>query len=96
MIFLCDEKDRERFFREIHPLSRLIDFKSGVSVGAMATSSTEEVSMLLSRIFENDMRYELEHPKPGYFRLKERLTGSVVRLQTNDLLLRETFSNCYH
>ena len=96
VIFLCDEENRERFFREVHPLSRLIDFKSGVAVGVMATSSTEQAAQLLSRIFENGMQYEVEQRKPGYFRLKERLTGSVVRLQTNDRLLRETFSNCYH
>jgi hypothetical protein len=96
VIFLCDEEKRERFFREIHPLSRLIDFKSGVTVGAMATSSTEEAAILLGRIFENAMEYEIEQPKQGYFRLKERLTGSTVRLQTNDALLRETFSNCYN
>jgi hypothetical protein len=96
VIFLCDEENREKFFREVHPLSRLIDFKSGVAVGVMATSSTEQAAVLLSRIFENGMQYELEQKKAGYFRLKERLTGSVVRLQTNDRLLRETFSNCYH
>lgn len=96
VIFLCDEEGRKRFFREVHPLSRLIDFRTGVAVGAMATASVEEVALLLSRIFENRMEYELDHSKRGYFRLKERLTGSVVRLQTNDALLRETFSNCYH
>jgi hypothetical protein len=96
VIFLCDEENRKRFFREVHPLSRLIDFKSGVAVGVMATSSLDDVAILLSRIFENDMQYELEQAKRGYFRLKERLTGSTVRLQTNDALLRETFSNCYN
>jgi hypothetical protein len=96
VIFLCDEAGRERFFREVHPLSRLINFKTGVAVGVMATSSVDEVAILLSRIFENDMRYQLEQPKPGYFRVKEVLTGSTVRLQTNDELLRETFLNCYH
>jgi hypothetical protein len=96
VIFLCDEADRQRFFREVHPLSRLIDFQTGVAVGVMATSSVEDVAMLLRRIFENEMEYEIEQPKPGYFRLKERMTGSTVRLQTNDRLLRETFDNCYH
>jgi len=38
----------------------------------------------------------LEQPKPGFLRLKERLTDSVVRLQTNDQLLNETFWNHYH
>jgi len=96
VIFLCDEEGRKRFFRDVHPLSRLVDFKSGVAVGAMATSSVDDVAILLGRIFENDMQYELEQTKPGYFRLKERLTGSTVRVQTNYALLRDTFSNCYH
>ena len=96
VIFLCDEENRKRFFREVHPLSRLIDFESGVAVGVMATSSIDDVAILLGRIFENRMEYTLEQTKGGYFRLKERLTNSTVRLQTNDALLRETFSNCYH
>lgn len=96
VIFLCDEAHRRQFFSEIHPLSRLIDFRTGVAVGAMATSSPDEAARLLGRIFENKVQYELEHVKLGYFRLKETLTGSVVRLQTNNRLLRETFWNCYH
>jgi hypothetical protein len=96
VIFLCDEESRKRFFREVHPLSRLIDFKSGVAVGVMATPSVDDAAILLSRIFENGMEYELQQAKRGYFRLKERLTGSTVRFQTNDALLRGTFSNCYN
>lgn len=95
VIFLCDEEQRSRFYRDVHPLARLIDFRSGVAVGAMVTSDLSEVSELLVRTFDNDMQYELCHPKPGYYRLKERLTGSVVRLQTSDPLLRETFWNYY-
>lgn len=96
VIFLCDDATRRQFFTEIHPLSRLIDFQTGVAVGAMATSSPDDAARLLGRIFENKVRYQLEHPKEGYFRLREQITGSVVRLQTNNRLLRETFWNCYH
>ena len=80
----------------MHPLSRLIEFRTGVAVGAMATDSLDEVSELLHRIFENKMEYVLEQPKPNYLRIKEKLTGSVVRLQTNDPMLTETFWNHYH
>lgn len=62
----------------------------------MVTDSLNEVSELLHRIFENRMEYALEHPEPGYLRLKERLTDSVVRLQTSDRMLAETFWNHYH
>jgi hypothetical protein len=95
VIFYCDEAERQRFFSEIHPLSRLIEFETGVAVGAMVTSSQEEVITLLARIFENKMQYELVQ-KPVGLRLVEKLTGSTVRLQTKNSLLRETFWNYYH
>jgi hypothetical protein len=62
----------------------------------MVTSKVETVSELLYRIFENRMEYELEQRKPGFLRLREKLTNSIVRLQTSDALLRETFWNYYH
>jgi hypothetical protein len=96
VIFYCQEEERERFLRDVHPLSRLIDFQTGVPVGAMVTSNVTVVSDLLYRIFTNRMEYRLEQHKPGYLRLREALTNSVVRLQTSDTLLRETFWNYYH
>ena len=96
VIFYCDEERRHRFYRDVHPLSRLIKFETGVAVGAMVTDSLKDVSELILRIFENRMVYRLEQPKPGYLRLKEKLTDSVVRIQTNDQLLTEAFWNHYH
>ena len=96
VVFYCDQEQKQRFFRDIHPLSRLIEFKTGIAVGAIATDSIKDVCTLLYRIFENKMEYELDQPKPNYLRLKEKLTGSIVRLQTNDQMLAETFWNHYH
>jgi hypothetical protein len=99
VVILCPDtpegKERERIFRDIHPLSKLIDFNSGVVNGAMITRDKDVARDLLARIFENRMEYDFEQTK-GYFRLRERLTNSVVRLQTSDRLLRETFWNYYH
>jgi hypothetical protein len=95
VIFYCDEAERQRFFSEIHPLSRLIEFETGVAVGAMVTSSQDDVINLLARIFGNEMEYELKQKVTG-LRLVEKLTGSTVRLQTRNSLLRETFWNYYH
>lgn len=98
VIFYCDTAQKQAFFRDVHPLSRLIDFSSGVAVGVIATDSTDEVSVLLGRIFGNRMRYGLEpHPdRPSFLRLKEQTTGSIVRLQTDNKLLSRTFWNNYH
>ena len=97
VIFLCEEQTRQDFYKDVHPLSRLINFGTGVAVGAMVTSKIEEVSELLHRIFANDMEYYLAQPteREGYLQLKERLTDSVVRLQTNNKLLSEAFWNYY-
>ena len=96
VIFLCDEEQRKRFYRDVHPLSRLIEFSTGVAVGAMVTAEKEQVSELLVRIFNNKMEYDLEQESADNLHLKERLTGSIVRLQTSDKLLAETFWNHYH
>ncbi|MCC6649655.1 MAG: hypothetical protein IT348_00740, partial [Candidatus Eisenbacteria bacterium] len=89
-------KKRMKLFRDIHPLSRLIDVRTGLAVGAMITDDLTLVVKLLERLFYNKMQYLLENDSHGYFRLKERLTSSTVRLSTNDAMIRETFWNYYH
>ena len=96
VIIFADQEYRSRFFRDIHPLSRLIDFDTGVAIGAMVATSREEVIELLRRIFSNSLEYELAQNHPGYLVLKEKTTDSIVRLQTSNALLRETFWNHYH
>lgn len=96
VIFLCDDESKSRFYRDVHPLSRLIHFESGVAVGAIVTENVRHVPVLLRRIFTNDMEYEIRKPKPHYFQLVEKLTGSIVRIQTDNTLLKETFWNQYH
>jgi len=96
VILYTSDAARRQFYRDVHPLARLIDFRTGVANGWMVASTPEQVVDLLSRVLRNEMSYELEQSKPGYLRLQEALTGSVVRLQTNDGFLRETFWNYYH
>ena len=96
VIFYCDDEKRVDLYKNIHPLSRLIDFKTGVAVGSMVANSPDQVKQLIKRFFRNQMKYTLEMTRPKYLHLKEDLTGSVVRLQTNDKMLTETFWNHYH
>jgi hypothetical protein len=100
VIILCPAtlkgEQRMRFFRDVHPLSRLIQMDNGVATGAMVTNDVGTVATLLERLFDNRMEYDLDHNGDGFFRLKERITQSVVRLQTNNRMLRESFWNYYH
>ena len=95
VIFYCDQGKKTNFYREVHPLARLIDFRSGVAVGAIVTDQVSDVVELLKRIFKNQMEYRLEHhpSRPGFLKLIEKRTESVVRLQTDDELITKTFWN---
>ena len=99
-IILCPDtptgRQRENFFRDIHPLSRLIQFDTGVAIGAMVTSNRDVAAGILERIFNNKMQYDLRKDGNDYYRLREHVTDSVVRLHTGNRLLRETFWNYYH
>lgn len=98
VIFFCDQGKKTNFYRDVHPLARLIDFRSGVAVGAIVTDKVADVAELLDRIFRNRMQYQIEHhpSRPGFLKLIEKLTESVVRLQTDDELITKTFWNNYH
>ncbi|MCB9655551.1 MAG: hypothetical protein H6729_15625 [Deltaproteobacteria bacterium] len=95
VIVLCDDSAKARLYREMHPLARLIDFNTGVAVGMLVTNDETQVPLLLERIFTNSMEYELSN-NDGYLTLKDALTESVVRVQTNSKLITETFWNHYH
>jgi hypothetical protein len=95
VIFYCMDSNRADFYKKVHPLTKLIDFSTGVANGAMVTFRIQEVVELLCRIFENRMEYNIEQPKKGYFRLIEKTTGSPVRIQTNNELLTNSFWNYF-
>ncbi|MDD1531552.1 hypothetical protein C7U92_30650 [Bradyrhizobium sp. WBOS7] len=96
VIFFCDTETKQKLFKDIHPLARLINFHNGVAVGSIVMDDRREVAEMVRRIFYNDMEFQLTKKKDGYFLLQEKLTGSTVRVQSNNSLLRETFWNYYH
>ena len=96
VVIYADKEFRSSFFKDIHPLSRLINFETGVAIGAMVATSPSQVAQIIYHILSNTVEYELSQLHPKYLVLKEKITGSVVRLQTSDDLLRETFWNHYH
>jgi hypothetical protein len=102
VIILCPDDARGRelygFYRDKHPLTRLIEFNTGIVNGAIITTSAKQVQEVLCRLMSNQMEYDLD-VKPGtdaYYLLKERLTGSTVRVVSDNKLLTETFWNNYH
>ncbi len=102
VIILCPDDQRGlelyHFYHDAHPLTRLVQFTTGIVNGAMITHSVEEATTLLERILSNRMEYDLAQKagSDAYYLLKERLTGSTVRVVTDDRLLTETFWNNWH
>ena len=97
-IFYCKENGRASFFRNVHPLSRLVDFKSGVAGGVIVCENEQEVISIIKRYFTNSMEYMIDKKEKdrNYYLLKESLTGSVIRIQTDNKLLSSVFWNNYN
>jgi hypothetical protein len=73
-----------------------LNFETGVAVGSIVMDKLNEVPEMIRRIFKNDMEFELRKKSDNFFLLCEKMTGSAIRLQSSDSLLRETFWNYYH
>lgn len=106
VIFYCPDDIRYKISKDVHPLTKLIDFKTGVANGAMIAKNLQEVKTLIKRLFANQMRYmltkepifvEMDHGKleKAYFKLKDTQTASTIRVQTSDLFLSKSFWNYY-
>ena len=108
VIFFCPDEIRYNVSKNIHPLTKLIDFNTGVANGAMIAQNLSEVKECLKRIFQNNMQYMLtcekviiENPSTeekitkSYFKLKDIQTSSTVRVQTSDLFLSRSFWNYF-
>ncbi|MDR2937739.1 MAG: hypothetical protein LBU92_02215 [Prevotellaceae bacterium] len=95
VIFFCPNQSKWNFYANVHPLTKLVDFSTGVANGAIVAKNIQEVTNLLDRIFKNKMEYEVKQEN-GYFKLIEKTTNSVIRIQTNHKLLTQSFWNYYH
>jgi len=102
VIILCPDDARGHelytFYRDSHPLTRLVEFKTGIVNGAMVTYKVANVVRLLDRIFNNSMEYDLvlKEGSDSYYLLRERLTETTVRVLTDNKLLTEAFWNNWH
>ena len=101
-IFYCKEGDRAAFFRNVHPLGRLVNFETGVADGVIVCETEQEVVSIIKRIFTNTMEYRIDRKKEedkkdrDYYLLREATTESVVRIQTDSKLLSSVFWNSYN
>lgn len=94
-IILSPPGPRAEFYKHIHPLTRLVEFETGVVHGALVAESADEVITLIHRLLSNTMSYELDTRDDGYYVLHDALTKSAVRVVTNDKELTKAFWRHY-
>lgn len=88
-------RQRMLFFRDIHPLSRLLDMRTGVAAGAVITDGLDNVRELLYRMITNRMQYDIDRRPDGSLRLRDRLTQSAVRFSSSDQGLNRAVREYY-
>ncbi len=82
-----------------HPLGIQVNLSSGVANGVIVARKINDCIKLIRRVVLNDMEFEIENPTPndpnGNIYLKEKITKSIFRLKTSDILLSNAFWNFY-
>lgn len=85
---------RAQTLRDSHPLALQVDLATGVANGVLVVRTVSECAALLRRILLSDMEFALEE-KDGMWLLRERISGCIHRVVTNDRKLNNCFWNFY-
>jgi hypothetical protein len=85
---------RARTLKDSHPLALQVNLATGVANGVLVVRTIPECAALLRRILLSDMEFALEE-KDGMWSLREKISGCIHRVVTNDRKLNNCFWNFY-
>jgi hypothetical protein len=85
---------RARTLRDSHPLALQVNLETGVANGVLVVRTVVDCAALLRRILLSAMEFSLEDAD-GMWYLKERISGCIYRVVTNDRKLNNCFWNFY-
>jgi hypothetical protein len=85
---------RAQTLKEAHPLALQVNLDTGVANGVLVVRTVPDCAALLRRILLSDMEFTIEE-KDGMWYLRERISGCIYRVVTNDLKLNNCFWNFY-
>ena len=85
---------RARTLRDSHPLALQVNLETGVANGVLVVRNVADCAALLRRILLSAMEFSLEDAD-GMWYLKERISGCIYRVVTNDRKLNNCFWNFY-
>jgi hypothetical protein len=93
---------RAKTLRESHPLAIQVNLETGVANGVLVVRSIPDCAALLRRILLYSMEFDLEEEsrvgysdKDSMWNLRERISGCIFRVVTNDRKLSNCFWNFY-
>jgi hypothetical protein len=85
---------RAQTLRESHPLALQVNLETGVANGVLVVRGIPECAALLRRILLHQMEFSLEEEE-GMWYLREKVSGSIYRVVTNDPKVTNCFWNFY-
>jgi len=80
--------------KDSHPLALQVNLATGVANGVLVVRTISDCAALLRRILLSDMEFALEE-KDGMWSLREKISGCIHRVVTNDRKLNNCFWNFY-
>ena len=85
---------RAQTLKEAHPLALQVNLTTGVANGVLVVRTVPDCAALLRRILLSNMEFTLEE-RDGMWLLRERISGCIYRVVTNDRKLNNCFWNFY-
>ena len=85
---------RAQTLKESHPLALQVNLNTGVANGVLVVRTIPDCAALLRRILLGQMKFSLEE-KDGMWYLREKISGCIYRVVTNDRKLNNCFWNFY-
>ncbi len=83
---------RSGTLKDSHPLALQVNLATGVANGVLVVRTIPDCAALLRRILLSDMDFTLEE-KGGMWLLREKISGCIHRVVTNDRKLNNCFWN---
>jgi len=85
---------RARTLKESHPLALQVNLDTGVANGVLVVRTIPDCAALLRRVLLGEMEFSLEE-QAGMWHLREKISGCIYRVVTNDRKLNNCFWNFY-
>lgn len=85
---------RAKTLRESHPLGIQVNLATGVANGVLVVRNVYDCARLVKAIVTRTLVFDLIN-EDGFLALQERISGSVYRVCTYDMMLTNSFWNFY-